>query len=97
MTSGQFDKAIAELAGETLRLMRIESLELLPASSPVRAETWDLIRRHHIYEAEAVQIVSCARLKADRLVSADRTLLEVAELEGIATANIEDEKSPSDL
>jgi uncharacterized protein len=89
ITEEQFTSAIGGLAGETLRLMRIEALELLPVSSSELSDTWDLIRRYHIYQADAVQVVACARSKADKLVSADKTLLEIAEKEGIPSANVE--------
>ena len=90
ITEDQFTSAIGGLAGETFRLMRIEALELLPVRSSELSETWDLIRRYHIYQADAVQMVACARSKADRLVSADKTLLEIADKEGIPSVNIED-------
>jgi predicted nucleic acid-binding protein len=67
------------LAGEALRLMRVEALELLPVNSSDLSETWDLIRRYHNYQGDAVQIVACAHSKADRLISADKMLLEIAE------------------
>ncbi len=90
ITEDQFTSAVGGLAGETLRLMRIEALELLPINSSGLSDAWDLIRRHHIYQGDAIQIVSCAASKADKLVSADKMLLEIAEKEGIRSANIED-------
>lgn len=89
ITEDQFTSAMGGLAGETLRLVRIDALELLAVNSSDLSETWDLIRRYHIYQGDAVQIVACAHSKADRLVSADKMLLEIAEKEGIACANIE--------
>jgi predicted nucleic acid-binding protein len=97
ITEGQFISAIGGLAGETLRLMRIEALELLPVSSSELSETWDLIRRYHIYQGDAVQVVACARSKADRLISADKMLLEVAEKEGITSVNVEDARAMGEL
>jgi predicted nucleic acid-binding protein len=89
ITEDQFTSAMGGLAGETLRLMRIEALELLPVHSSELSETWDLIRKYHIYQGDAVQIVACVRSKADKLVSADKTLLEIAKKEGIPSVNIE--------
>ncbi len=89
LTHEQFRTAVGALAGETVRLMKIDSLELLPAGSTELADAWGLVRRHHIYQADALQIVACARSRADRLVSADGGLLEAAKAEGIAIANIE--------
>lgn len=97
ITDAQFNKALSGLAGETLRLMRIEALEVLAVTSSALSETWNLTRKHHIYQADALQIVSCAQSKADRFVSADKTLLEVAEQEGIASANIENTRAMAGL
>jgi uncharacterized protein len=97
ITEDQFTSAIGRLAGETLRLMRIETLELLPLSSSELSETWDLIRRYHICQGDAVQVVACARSKADKLISADKMLLEVAEKEGITSVNVEDAHAMGEL
>jgi predicted nucleic acid-binding protein len=97
ITEDQFRRSLGSLAGETLRLMKIEALEVLPTSSTALAETWDLIRKHHIYQADALQIVSCARSKADMLLSADKVLLEVAEREGISADNIENARKIGEL
>jgi predicted nucleic acid-binding protein len=97
ITKDQFEKAISGFAGETVRLIRIEALELLPVSSLELSETWSLIGKHHIYQGDALQLVACMRSQADKLVSADKSLLEVAEREGVASVNIEDSRKMSDL
>lgn len=90
ISEDQCTRALGGLAGETIRLMRIEALELLPVSSSTLSETWDLVRKYHIYQADALQIVSCMRLGTDTLLSADKALLEAAENEGLSSVNIED-------
>ncbi len=90
ITEDQFTSALGGLAGETLRLMRIDALELLPVNSIGLSDTWGLIRKYHIYQGDAIQIVTCVGSKADKLVSADRMLLEIAEKEGIPSVNVED-------
>ena len=97
ITEGQFTGAISGLAGETLRLMRIEALELLPVGSSELSETWDLIRRYHIYQGDAVQIIACKSSKADKLISADKMLLDVAEKEGLPSVNVEDGHAMEEL
>jgi uncharacterized protein len=89
ITADECKKALSNLAGETLRLVRIEALELLNVSPMVLTETWELIRKYHIYQADAVQIVACRRSGADILISADKALLQAAEREGLTTVNIE--------
>lgn len=97
ISESQFGTAIGNLAGETLRLLRIDALELLPVGSSELAETWELIRRHHVYQGDALQLVTCARSKANTLVSADKMLLEIAAKEGMVTANIENPQEMSEL
>ena len=83
-------KAIKNFAGETLRLKRIEGLELLPVSSAAISDAWSLVKKHHIYQADALQIVSCSKAGARSILSADRQLLEAAGKEGLEPVNIED-------
>lgn len=89
ITEDQSAEAIGGLAGETIRLMKIEALQLLPLSASGLSETWHLIRKHHIYQGDALQLVTCTQSRADKLVSADKALLEVGKGEGITSVNIE--------
>lgn len=91
----QAGNALSNLAGETLRLLRIEALELLAVDSSQLAESWDLTRRHHIYQGDALQLVACSRSRADALVSADKKLLDIAGREGLASANVENSREIS--
>lgn len=59
-------------------------------SSSTLSERWDLVRKYHIHQADALQIVSCMRLGTVTLLSADKALLEAAENEGLSSVNIED-------
>lgn len=77
--------------------MRIESLELLPLGSSEIGDTWDLIRKYHIYQADALQLVQCLHSKADRLVSADKALLGIAQQEGLHSIDIEDPEETARL
>ena len=90
ITEDQGKRALNALAGETRRLLRIEGLELIPVNSSTLGGTWDLVRIYHIYQADALQIVSCSRSGADAILSADRALLEAAKGEGLVSVNIED-------
>ena len=90
LTEDQSLAAFGNLAGETLRLSRMEYLELIPLDSAGISDTWDLIRRYHIYQADALQIVSCRRASTDIFVSADKGLLQVARHEGLKPVDVED-------
>lgn len=97
ISESQFADAVDALAGETLRLLRIEALHLLAVDSSELADTWGLVRKHHIYQGDALQLVACVRSNASALVSADKTLLEAARKEGITSANIESPREMSDI
>lgn len=49
-----------------------------------------MIEKHHIYQADGIQIVSFKASASDYLLSADRQLIKVARKESIPTINIED-------
>ena len=89
ITERQHKEAVKTFAGECLRLMMLEALNTVPVNSSVLSDCWDLIERRHIYQADALQIVSCKRSHADLLLSADRSLLDTAIEENIPSFNIE--------
>ena len=91
ITEDQGRNARVNLASETLRLLKFEALELLNLNSAILTESWELIRKYHMYQADALQIVECRRGGADLLVSADKALLQVAEREGLTGVNVENE------
>ena len=89
ITEDQGKKAFSNFASETMRLVKFEALELLNVSSAVLTECWELIRKHHVYQTDALQIVECKRAGADVLISADRALLQAARREGLTGINVE--------
>jgi len=89
ITQQQHGEAIRFFAGECLRLMMLEALDTILVSSSVLSDSWELLEKHHIYHADALQIVSCKRSGADLFLSADKILLETARKEDIHSVNIE--------
>ena len=89
ITRQQCNLAVRNLAGECLRLVTIDALDIVPVSSSALSESWSLIEKYHIYQADALQIVSYKRSGADLLLSADGSLLEAAKKENIPSVNIE--------
>jgi predicted nucleic acid-binding protein len=53
---------------ETVRLLRLGVAKVVPVRSRLLAECWPLVERHHIYEADALQIVSAKHLGVDQLL-----------------------------
>jgi len=54
-------------------------------------ESWSLVLRHHIYEADALQISATKEARCDILLTADRRLVQAAREEGIEAIDIEAE------
>ncbi len=89
LDSGSFARSLDDFAGETLRLTRLMTLEVLPLTFDLLSEAWKIVLQYHIYEADAIQIVTARSQKADIFLSADKRLLEVAAEENMNAMNVE--------
>ena len=85
----EFTTARADLISETLKLSRLGSLDVLPVTSTVLSQSWALISRHHIYEADALQISSCKEADCSLFLTADKRLLGAALSEGLNAVDVE--------
>lgn len=79
------EKARRQFIGETLRLLRLRILSTIPVKARLLVQTWPLIEKHQIYEADALQIVSAKHIKAQSFYTADAHLHEAAVKEGIGS------------
>jgi len=68
---------------ETRRLFKLGILVLVPLKIKILRETWKLIEKHHVYEADAVQIVSAKHVKTTDFLTGDKRLHEIAVKEGL--------------
>ncbi|QOJ78950.1 type II toxin-antitoxin system VapC family toxin [Infirmifilum lucidum] len=68
---------------ETLRLLKLGVLRIVPVKARLLIEAWDLIEKYHLYEADALQILSAKHVGAERLYTGDKILHEVALKEGL--------------
>jgi predicted nucleic acid-binding protein len=82
-------KALKNFLGESEKMMRLGSLRILPLGVDILTETYALVLRHHIYQADALQIATCKISGSTALLSADKKLLEVARAEGLEALDIE--------
>lgn len=76
-------KARESLITETLRLIKLGLIKTVPVRTKLLTESWALIEKHHIYQADALQIISAKHIKADQLLSGDKKLADIAKTEGI--------------
>ncbi len=70
---------------EIKRLGKSRAAEVVPVSGSVIANAVVLTLRHHIYVADALQVISCQTISSAGFVTADRRLAGIAEEEGLKT------------
>ena len=68
---------------ETVRLIKLGVAEMVPVRSRLLAESWLLSEKYHVYEADALQVVSAKHLGADKLLSGDKRLVGISEKEEV--------------
>ena len=68
---------------ETRRAVKLGILVIAPVRTRFLMEAWKLIEDYHIYEADALQIITAKNLNAKSFVTADRKLHEIAEKEDL--------------
>ena len=71
---------------ETVRLIKLGVAKVVPVRSRLLAESWQLVEKHHIYEADALQIVSAKHLGVDQLLSGDQRLVDISNKEEVNAA-----------
>lgn len=91
LTEDEFKGTIRSFVGETMRLLRLRVLEILPVLISMLVEAWPLFLREHIYEADALQIQTCVYSSSNVFLSADKELINVALRTGIKAVNVEEE------
>ena len=70
--------ARARFVSETRRMDRVGLALVIPVRTKLLVETWDLVEKHHIYEADALQIATAEHINAAEFITTDRALHEVA-------------------
>ena len=71
------------LLADVKRLSTLGVLELVPVHSLLLADAWKIIERHHIHQADALQIVSAKYESVEEFYTADKRLHTVALSEGL--------------
>jgi hypothetical protein len=61
---------------------KVQELKTIPVRTKLLIDSWTLVEKHHIYQADALQIVSAKHINANQLVTGDRKLAEIAKMEG---------------
>ncbi|QOJ79262.1 type II toxin-antitoxin system VapC family toxin [Infirmifilum lucidum] len=68
---------------EARRMVKLGLALVIPLKIGVLKESWKLLEKHHIYEADALQIASAKYVNAAHFMTGDKRLHEVAVEEGL--------------
>ena len=63
---------------ETRRMLKLGLIIAVPLKIKILGESWGLIEKHHIYVADAIQLVSSKYVNASQFLTGDKRLHEVA-------------------
>jgi len=89
LAESDYAKALRSFASETIRLVRLGVMRVVPVRASLLAASWSIALRHHVHQADALQIVSAKRAGADVLLTGDERLSEVASSEGLKSVYLE--------
>jgi predicted nucleic acid-binding protein len=81
ITKGGAASVVKGMIGESLKMCRMNALRIVPLSLNTLSEAWQLILKHHIYVADAIQISTAKNAEVDLFYSYDKHLNEIAEKE----------------
>jgi predicted nucleic acid-binding protein len=73
---------------ETRRLVRLGLALIVPVKSVILTHSWRLVEKHHIYQADALQVASAKYVRATQFLVADEKLHEVARNEGLNSVRL---------
>jgi predicted nucleic acid-binding protein len=86
LESEDYRAARESFIAETVRLLKLGVAKVVPVRSRLLSECWLLVEKHHIYEADALQIVSAKHLGVDQLLSGDQRLVDISNKEEVKAA-----------
>lgn len=84
-----FKVALAGFISESIKMARLHSHQILPITAKCLIDSWLIVLKTHIYEAEALQISTSKQARCNLLLSADNRLIQAAIKEGLTAINIE--------
>ncbi len=82
--------ALDSFINETRRLISLGSIETVEVSSTLIFAAVGYVLKYHIYIADAIQVASCKDAGCSDFVTADRSLHEAAQKEGINSILLEE-------
>jgi predicted nucleic acid-binding protein len=78
-------RLLSSLLSESATLSRLRRLLVVGVSPSILRESVELVLKHHVYVADALQVASAKSIKSDRFVTGDGDLARIAKAEGLST------------
>lgn len=79
------------LIGETARLTRLGVLSIVPLGAALIRRSWGLLLKHHLYQADAVQVASALARRVDAVLTTDSQVARAATAEGLRVLDPEED------
>ncbi len=68
---------------ETRRMMKLNLMTIVPLLGRIVLESWRILEKHHIYQADALQITSARHTMCTEFLTGDEKLHDIALKEGL--------------
>jgi predicted nucleic acid-binding protein len=85
VTRNDYQLARREFLGESLSMLKLRALKVVPIKTSILAQSWELVEKHHIHQADALQIVASRMIGAEEFYTADEALCKVTVEEKLNT------------
>ena len=74
ITSRQLNEVMGRFSNETARLKKISRIRIISLSERILESSWDVVIKHHIYLADALQITSAIEVGCQEFYTGDKKL-----------------------
>jgi len=92
VTEEEFHLTLRKLASEVTGLIRTGAMQVYPVRASLLAEAWTIVLAEHLYEADALQIVTCRDSNSRALITSDRHLRNATLSLGLKALNPENQR-----
>jgi predicted nucleic acid-binding protein len=83
ITKEQLNEVMGRFSDETARLRKIGRIRIVTLSESIMESSWDVVIKHHIYVADAIQITSAIEAGCNEFYTGDEKLHKIALSSGL--------------
>lgn len=91
INESEFKDVVGKFTKEFTKLTKLRYLDVVPLHTNVITDAIEIILEYHVYEADAIQIVSSRHSNCEIFLTGDWKLVEVARSIGINAFDVEKE------